>query len=66
MQKFLIIVGVVCLFIGILWPYISKIPLGRLPGDIVINKPGFTFYFPITTLVILSLIISLISWFLRK
>jgi hypothetical protein len=66
MQKVLIILGIALLLIGLLWPFLGKIPLGRLPGDIVINRPGFKFYFPITTMVIISLVLSLISWFLRK
>lgn len=66
MQKTLIILGIVILVAGLLWPVISKIPLGRLPGDIVINKPGFNFYFPITTMVVISLVLSLIAWLFHK
>ena len=66
MQRTLIIIGIVMLFIGFLWPWLGKIPLGRLPGDIVIDRPGFRFYFPVTTMIVISLVISLIMWFFRK
>jgi hypothetical protein len=66
MQKTLIIVGIVCLAIGVAWPWLSVIPLGKLPGDIVIEHEHFRFYFPITTLLIVSVILSLIIWILRN
>lgn len=65
-QKLLIIAGMVLVIAGILWPHIGKIPLGRLPGDIIIDKPGFKFYFPVTTMVIVSLVLTLIAWNFRK
>jgi uncharacterized membrane protein (DUF4010 family) len=60
MQKFLITAGIVLLVAGLLWPVISKLGLGKLPGDIVIKREGFSFYFPITTMVIVSIILTLI------
>jgi len=66
MQKALIILGLVFLAIGIAWPWLSSSPLGRLPGDIVIQRDNFTFYFPITTMIIISVVISLIIWFFRQ
>lgn len=66
MQKWLIVIGVVCIAIGLLWPWLAKLPLGRLPGDIVINRPGFSFYFPLTTMIVISLVISLLLWLFRK
>jgi hypothetical protein len=60
MRKILIIIGLVVLLAGLLWPWLGKIPLGRLPGDIIISKPGFTFYFPITTSIIVSIVIAII------
>ncbi|WP_205635034.1 DUF2905 domain-containing protein [Legionella parisiensis] len=65
-QKILIILGVILLIIGIFWPFIKNIGLGKLPGDIIIHKNNFTFYFPITTCIIISLIIMLIFWFFNK
>jgi hypothetical protein len=66
MQKSLIIIGVVLLITGLLWPWLARIPLGRLPGDIVINRPNFRIYIPITTMILISLIISLIMKLFRK
>lgn len=66
MQRMLIAVGVIVVLAGIFWPWLSKLPLGRLPGDIVVEKPGFTFYFPITTMVLVSLVISLLLWLFRR
>ncbi|HHF7366369.1 TPA: DUF2905 domain-containing protein [Legionella bozemanae] len=65
-QKTLIITGIILLIIGIFWPFIKKIGLGKLPGDIIIQKNDFTFYFPITTCILISLIIMLIFWFFNK
>lgn len=66
MQRILIIIGLVILIIGILWPWLGKIPLGRLPGDIVIDKPGLKVYIPITTMILISVVISIILWIFRK
>lgn len=66
MQRFLIIAGVVLLAAGIFWPLLSKLPLGRLPGDIHIVREGFSFHFPITTSVLVSLVISLLFWIFRR
>ena len=66
MQKNLIVIGILILLAGLLWPWLGKLPLGRLPGDIVINRPGFKFYFPVTTMILISLIISAILWLMRR
>ena len=66
MQKTLIIAGVLLIMIGILWPWVVKLPIGRLPGDIVINRPGLKVYIPVTTMVLISVIVSLILWLLKK
>ena len=65
MQRALIIVGVVILVTGLLWPWVSQLPLGRLPGDIVVDRPGFRFYFPLTTMIVVSLLVSLLLWLIR-
>ena len=64
--RLLITVGAVCLVLGLLSPWLSKLGLGRLPGDIAIERNGFRFYFPITTSIIISLILTLLLWLLRK
>lgn len=60
MQKALIIAGAVLIAAGLLWPLISKLSLGKLPGDIAIKGDGFAFYFPITTMVILSIVVTVL------
>ncbi|GAB6049739.1 hypothetical protein JCM16106_05830 [Hydrogenophilus islandicus] len=66
MQKLLFWIGVIALALSFLYPWLSKLPLGRLPGDIVIEKENFTFYFPITTSLVVSLLLSLLFWLWRK
>lgn len=66
MQKWLITIGIVLLVAGLLWPVLSKLGLGRLPGDIVIKREGFSFYFPITTMIIVSIVLTLIFRFWGK
>jgi hypothetical protein len=66
MQKVLITIGIIILLVGLLWPYLSKLPFGKLPGDIVIEKENFKFYFPIVTMIVLSAVVSLILWLIRK
>jgi len=66
MQRILVILGIAFVAVGLLWPWLGKIPLGRLPGDIVIDRPGFKLFIPITTMVVLSGLISLILWIFRK
>ena len=66
MQKPLIVAGLTVLVIGLLWPWLSKLPLGRLPGDIVVEREGFRFYLPLTTGILLSLIVSLVIWLFRR
>jgi Protein of unknown function (DUF2905) len=65
--KILIFAGIFIFAIGVFFLFGDKIPfLGKLPGDIIIKKKNFTFYFPIVTSILLSIIISLIFYFFRK
>jgi hypothetical protein len=64
--RWLIIAGVVLIVVGVAWPFLAKLGLGRLPGDIRIEREGFSFYFPLTTGLIISIVLSLILWLLRK
>ena len=66
MQRWLIVAGTVLLLAGLAWPWLSKLPLGRLPGDIRIERDGFSFFFPLTTGILVSLVVSLLIWWLRK
>jgi hypothetical protein len=64
--RFLITLGVVSLAAGLLWPYLSRIGLGRLPGDFVIERESMTFYFPLMTCLLLSAVLSLVFWVLNR
>ena len=65
--KILILVGVVLIVLGVLWTANIQIPwLGKLPGDITIKKENFSFYFPITTCILISLILSLLVYLFRR
>ena len=66
MQRTLLIIGVLLILIYLAWPWLKHLPLGRLPGDIVIERPGFTFFFPITTMILVSLVLSLIAMLFRR
>jgi DUF2905 family protein len=70
MGRWLILFGIVLVILGIAWPWLAKLGLGRLPGDFYIEREGFSFYFPLTTSLIvsilLSLLLSLLLWLLRR
>ena len=61
----LLVGGVALVLTAIAWPLLSKY-LGRLPGDIVVRRPGFTFFFPIVTCLLLSLVVTLLLWLFRR
>ena len=66
MQKILITIGIILLLAGLLWPWLKQLGLFRLPGDIVVEKENVRFYFPITSAIIISIVISIILWIFRK
>lgn len=66
MARFLVTIGLVLVALGFLWPLLSKLGLGRLPGNIVISRGNFRFYFPIATSLLVSLALSLILWLFRR
>jgi hypothetical protein len=66
MARWLIILGVVLVAAGLLWPWISKLGLGRLPGDIVVERENFRLYLPITTSILISLVLSLVLWLMNR
>lgn len=66
MQKILILLGLLVLGFGLGWPWLSRLPIGRLPGDIIIDRPGLRVYIPITTMLLVSALLTLISWLFRK
>lgn len=62
MQRLLIAIGVISLLAGALWPWLSRFPWGRLPGDISIEREGFSFHFPLMTSLLVSVVLSLLLW----
>ena len=66
MSRFLITLGIVLVAAGLLWPVLQKVGIGRLPGDIVIEKENVRVYLPITTSVLISLAVSLLFWWLNR
>ncbi|MBU0480761.1 MAG: DUF2905 domain-containing protein [Proteobacteria bacterium] len=66
MQKTLIYIGLAILLAGLFWPWLVKLPLGRLPGDIMINRPGLKVYIPVTSMILLSLVLSFLAWLFRR
>ena len=65
-QKLLLLLGATLLVLGVLWPLINKLGLGRLPGDIVIEREGFRLYVPIVTSLLVSAVLSLVLWILNR
>jgi membrane protein implicated in regulation of membrane protease activity len=66
LSRVLVVAGIVLLVAGLVLPFLSRLGLGRLPGDFAIRRPGFSLYVPLATSLILSLLLSLILWFFRR
>ncbi|WP_227818083.1 DUF2905 domain-containing protein [Nitrogeniibacter aestuarii] len=66
MQRTLILLGLLLVAVGLLWPWLAKLPLGRLPGDIHMQREGFSFHFPLMTSIVVSVVVSLLLWWWRK
>ena len=66
MGRTLITVGLAIVLVGVLWPYLHKLPIGRLPGDILIRRQNFTLYMPLATGLVLSILLSFILWLARR
>jgi hypothetical protein len=66
MQRTLVVLGLAIVAIGIAWPLLSKLPLGRLPGDFVVDRPGMKFHFPLATSLLVSALLSLVVWLMRR
>lgn len=66
MSRTLIIAGLLIVAVGILWPWLSRLGLGRLPGDIAIERENFRFYAPIGTGILVSAVLSLILWLINR
>jgi len=66
MQRVLIAIGAVLLLVGLAWPWLSRLGLGRLPGDIRIETDHGVFFFPIVTCLVISVVLSILIWFIRR
>jgi hypothetical protein len=66
MNRLLIIFGTILIVAGLIWPWLRRMPLFHLPGDIVIDRPGFKFFFPLTSMLLISAVISLLTWLFRR
>lgn len=66
MNRTLILVGLLIVAIGLLWPWLSRLPFGHLPGDIVIRRENVSFYFPITTMILAGLLVSALLWLFQR
>lgn len=62
MAKWLITLGIILVVLGVLWPLLAKLGLGSLPGDFRVERKGYSFYFPLTTSIVVSIVITLILW----
>jgi len=66
MTRFLVVLGLAIVVAGLLWPYLGQFGLGRLPGDIVIERGNMTFYFPLMTCLLVSVLFSLVFWVVNR
>ena len=66
MARILIGIGIVLIIIGLLWPWLQKSGLFRLPGDIVVERENFRLYFPVTSTIIISIVLTLLFWLFRR
>jgi hypothetical protein len=66
MTRFLVVLGLAIVVAGLLWPYLARLGLGRLPGDIVIERENMTFYFPLMTCLLVSVLFSLVFWAVNR
>lgn len=66
MQRLLIVLGLALVAVGLGWPWLRRLPLGRLPGDIHIVRPGVSFHFPLMTCLVVSVVLSVLLWLMRR
>ena len=64
-RRILIVAGIVLLVAGLLWPFLTRLGLGRLPGDIVVERENFRFYFPLVTSILVSIVLTALFWLFR-
>jgi hypothetical protein len=65
-NRVLVAIGALVLLAGLAWPWLRHVPLFRLPGDIVLDRPGMKFFFPLTSMLLISAVVSLVLWLMRR
>jgi hypothetical protein len=65
-NRVLVAIGALVLLAGLAWPWLKHVPLFRLPGDIVLDRPGMRFFFPLTSMLLISAVVSLVLWLMRR
>ena len=65
-SRILIVAGVILLLAGLAWPLLARLGLGRLPGDIMVERGNFRFYFPLATSLVISVLLTLLFWLFRR
>ena len=66
MQRLLVTFGIILVLTGLAWPWLTRLGLGRLPGDIAIERGNFSFYFPIASCIVVSVVLSLVLWLINR
>jgi hypothetical protein len=66
MVRWLVILGLALVVVGLAWPWLAKLGLGRLPGDVVIERENVKIYLPLATSVVVSVVASLVLWWLGR
>lgn len=66
MNRLMIVVGTALVALGVAWPLVKRLPLFRLPGDVLIDRPGLKVFVPITTMLVISIVMSLVAWLMRR
>ncbi|QTF91642.1 DUF2905 domain-containing protein [Halomonas sp. BM-2019] len=66
MNRTLILIGLILIAVGLLWPWFSRLPLGQLPGDIAVRRENVSFFFPITTMILASLALTGLLWLINR
>jgi Protein of unknown function (DUF2905) len=65
-RRLLLTLGLILIALGLAWPWARRVPLFRLPGDLVIDRPGIRFFVPLTTMLLISVVLSILAWIIRR
>jgi hypothetical protein len=65
-NRWIVVAGLLLVVVGLLWPWLSRLPIGRLPGDIAIERNGFRLYVPLATCLVVSIVLTILLWLIRR